>query len=191
MENVWFLHAATAPEEALNDIYPKKERNPIQKGVAADVIASDIHVESLDSNIIRCPHCPVPEPNDLFLLLKHPFPTLCVCLQKHDDAVKRVAGPSRTGKARTKAARALKRKLKEMAADGTITAADFEMAEADADAELAAAASAKDVKVKAAGIKVGKKKVIKAAPAPKAVRASTRQSARLAAADSGVAAMDE
>ena len=107
--------------------------------------------------------------------------------------MKRVAGPSRTGKARTKAARVLKRKLKEMAADGTITEADFEMAEAEAEAELAAAeAATKDGKsVKAAGIKIGKKKAKAAAGPSKAARASTRQSARLAAADNGVAAMDE
>mmetsp|Transcript_29508 Transcript_29508/g.83231 ORF Transcript_29508/g.83231 Transcript_29508/m.83231 type:complete len:119 (-) Transcript_29508:373-729(-) len=50
--------------------------------------------------------------------------------QKHEAAVKAVAGPSRTGKAKTKKARQLKKKLCELAAKGDISEKDFEMEEA-------------------------------------------------------------
>ena len=52
-------------------------------------------------------------------------------MQKHEAAVKLVAAPSRTGKAKSKKARQLKRKLTELAAKGAITEQDFEMEEED------------------------------------------------------------
>mmetsp|Transcript_44040 Transcript_44040/g.111421 ORF Transcript_44040/g.111421 Transcript_44040/m.111421 type:complete len:128 (+) Transcript_44040:208-591(+) len=76
--------------------------------------------------------------------------------QKHVAAVKAVAGPSRTGKAKRKQAHFLKLKLKDMAAEGKLTAEDFEMADAAEAASPEATAPAKADKKKAP--KSGKKK---------------------------------
>jgi hypothetical protein len=126
----------------------------------------------------------------VYYLITSPNPMMSLMrLQKHEDAVKRVAGPSRTGKARTKAARALKRKLNKMAADGTITQADFEMADAEAEAELAADKVVAG-KTKAVGLKVGAKKKTRAVVGAKSA-SRKKGAAATAGADNGIAAMDE